>query len=194
MCELVLEFTNENIKEVVDDKYNLYNNKVKISENTVDEKKLKIKHYPEVDGYCGTFFHIITKDFFNKEISCCPNNLIKCQKDFKYNPLMGCDYSDNKKRTICPHKMNTMHILINFFKEDGLLVWERSESTPKGRRIRIKIFSLRHKYLVILEKRKNGDVYYWTSYPVDHKYKVEKFKKEYSKYKDTTPKYIFSKH
>lgn len=193
LMEMLLDYNDDNIHDVIDDKYKFYNENIRILDNTINGNHLKVKHYPEVDGYCGTFFHIITKDYMNKEVSCCPNRMIKCKKDFMYNPLMGREYPKEKKRTICPHKISTMYILDGLFLNTSLLIWERSESTPNGRRIRIKLLDVKNRYLVVLEKRKNGDIYYWTSYPVDYDYKIEKFKKEYYKYKETTSHYELDK-
>lgn len=188
-----LDYNDNNIKDVVNEKYTYYNESIRIKDNVINGNRLKIKHYPEIDGYCGTFFHIITKDSMNKEISCCPNRMIKCQKNFNYNPLMEGIYAQGQKRTICPHKISTMYLLEHFFTNPSILIWERLESTPKGKRIRIKLLDVKNKYLVILEKRKNGDIYYWTSYPIDYNYKLDKFKKEYHKYKDDTQHYMFEK-
>lgn len=182
MNKFILHYTNDNIKEIVEEKHLYFCNQIKPKERFVNKTKIKWKTYPLVDNKDGTYFHIITKDASGSEGSCCPNILIKCDKDFSYNPLMDDKYKE--KRFICPHKIQSMIQLENFFKRDDLKIWSRIESTPRGRRERIKALDVKNKYLVILDKRKNGDILFWTAYPVDYTFKLNKFLKEFNKYKN----------
>lgn len=183
MDKFIVEYTNDNIKEILNEKENYYINNIKLPNIYINNINIGWKTYPLIDKYDGTFFHIISKSFLNQDISCCPNRLIKCPKTFEYNPMLVEDYKDNQKRMICPHKIQCLYILKGYFSNNKLLIWSRLETTPKGKRERIKLLNVEQKYIVILEVKPNGKILFWTGYPIDFNYKVNKFIKEYNRYK-----------
>ena len=182
----IFEYTNSNIKDIVDEKYDYYINEIKPLQIEINGIIATWKSFPMYDGKDGTYFHLITKDYQNKDGYCCPNLLIKCDKNFDYNPMMNSGIPDNKKRTICGHRIQCLYLIPEMLFEDNnnLLIWSREESTPQGRRTRIKILDENRKYFIVFDKRNTGKMVYWTSYPVNTK-KIEKFKKEASKNNST---------
>ncbi len=182
MDNFIFEYTDKNIKSIIDEKYIFYLQHIKLDNIYINHENIKWKKYPLVDNYDGTFFHLISKDYINSDMACCPNLIIQCPKLFKYNPLMLDQIEENKKRMICPHKIQCLYILKNYFSNNKLLIWSRMESTPNGKRTRIKLLNQEKKYIVILEKRKNGAILFWTGYPIVYDYKLKKFEKEYLRY------------
>ena len=182
MDNFILEYSDKNIKTILDEKEKFYFKYIKLPNIYINNKNIGWKSYPLIDNYDGTFFHLASKSYKDQDISCCPNLLIKCPKIFKYNPMMSDVYNDNQKRAICPHKIQCINHLQNFFSKKDLLIWSRLETTRKGKRTRIKILDKTNKYIVILEVKTNGSIIFWTGYPVDFNYKIRKFEKEYDKY------------
>ncbi|WP_418748279.1 hypothetical protein [Faecalibacillus intestinalis] len=182
MDDFIIEYTNENIREILDNKEKYYLEKIKLPNIYINNINIGWKSYPLIDKYDGTFFHLASKGYKDQDLSCCPNLVIQCPKIFDYNPMMSDDYNDNQKRAICPHKIQCMNHLENFFNNDDLLIWSRRETTKKGKRTRIKILDRNNKYIVILEVKPNGTILFWTGYPIDFNYKIKKFENEYNKY------------
>lgn len=183
MDDFIFEYTNENIEEIVNNKFEYYKSNIRSLQIFFGEKRMGWKKYPLVDGKDGTYFHLITKDYQNKDGYCCPNMIIKCDRNFNYNPMMSDEYPDDKKRTICGHRIQCLYLIPYIFQDSNVLIWSREESTPKGLRIRIKLLDEENKYIIILDKRKDGTILYWTSYPIDEK-KINRFKKEYEQNKN----------
>lgn len=180
--EFILEYTNENIEQIVNEKYKYYQKEIRPLDVYIDGERIRWKRYPLIDGKDGTYFHLITKDYHNKDGYCCPNLIIKCDRDFDYNPMMSDNYKEYEKRTICGHRIQCLYLIPEILRGNNILIWFREESTPKGLRKRIKLLDTANKYVIILDKRNDGSVLYWTSYPVDNR-RIERFKKEYEQNK-----------
>ena len=182
--DFIYEYTNDNIKAIVHSKYKYYLEKIKPIPIHINGTRATWKDHPKIDNMDGTYFHLITKDYKNKDGFCCPNRIIKCEKNFDYNPMMSDEYKENEKRTLCGHRIQCLYVIPKTLASDSknLLIWSREESTPRGRRIRIKILNKDDKYFIIFDKRKNGKIVYWTSYPVNE-IKIDKLTKEYEKNK-----------
>lgn len=183
MENFIIDYNDKNIKEILNEKEKYYFKNIKSPNIFINNKNIEWKSYPLIDNYDGTYFHLISKSFLDQDISCCPNRIIKCPRIFKYNPMLSDDYPDNKKRAICPHKIQCLYILNKYFSNDNLLIWSRLESTPKGKRTRIKLLDKEKRYIVILEIKPNGRILFWTGYPIDFNYKIARFEKEYNRYK-----------
>lgn len=178
---ILLEYTNSNIERIVKERYNYYQTEIKSLDISIDNHSVGWKRYPLVDNMDGTYFHLITKDYLNKEGYCCPTQFIKCDRVFDYNPMMAEEYADDKKRTICGLRILRLKTVRDMIvNNEGLLVWQREESHKKGLRTRIKILDEKNKYFIVFDKRSNGSIYYWTSYPV-YSHTIERLKKEYNR-------------
>ena len=185
MDDFITDYNDDNIRKILDEKEQYFKDNIKLPNIFINNINIGWKSYPLIDNYDGTYFHIISKSFMNQDISCCPNRVIKCPRMFSYNPMMSDKYTDRQKRAICPHKIQCLYILNNYFSNTNLLIWSRSESTPKGKRTRIKLLDKERKYIVILEVKPNGTILFWTGYPIDFDYKIKKFEKEYARYNST---------
>ena len=182
MDTFITEYNDDNIKSIIIEKERFFHDKIQSQNLEINSKTIKWKKYPLVDRFDGTYFHIITKSYLNQDISCCPNRIISCPRIFSYNPLMDPSIPDNKKRAICPHKIQCIYVLEKFFENPQLLSWDNMETTPQGRRKRIKFLDEEKKYIVILEEKPNGSIVFWTAYPIDYNHKVEKLKKQFYRY------------
>ena len=149
----------------------------------------KWKRFPTVDEKDATFFHLITVGYKDRDTYCCPNRSIHCIRDFKYQPMMGEEYSLEQKRTICGFRIQSLPLLIKTFQKQDNLIWEEVRSTHSGKKTRIDILNQENKYFVVLEKRKSGDVLLWTAFPVTRE-RISDLKRAYKAKKD--PKAIYT--
>jgi len=62
-------------------------------------------------------------------------------------------------------------------------IWENERHTKKGKQISICIWFESKEYLIILRKR-NNYILFWTSYPVTVLHRKIKLEKEYNSYKN----------
>lgn len=183
MDDFIFEYTNDNIEDIVNEKYKYFVNNIKNMKISINGKSVEWKRYPLIDNKDATFFHLITKDYHDKDGYCCPNSIIKCDRNFKYNPMMSDNYDENSKRTICGHRIQCLYLLPEYFLNDDIKVWSREESTPMGLKTRIKALDIKNKYVVIFDERHNGKIFFWTSYPINDD-KISHFIKEYEANKD----------
>ncbi len=183
MSNLLFEFTNANIEEKVFEYYGYYLRLFTKSKNYINDKEIYLKRFPDIEGFDRPYFHMITMEYTNKKCSC-PRILILCEKTFKYNPLLDESVllKNEKPREICPNRMIALPSLEGFFNKK-LLIWEEQESVKgKGLKTRIKCYSVEDEYLIILDKRNNGDIYFVTSFPIEYNWKKTKLMDKYNQY------------
>lgn len=183
-----LIYNNENIKKHISNNYSYYLDEIVKKKTYLNDVLIERLRFPDIDGYDKSYFHFITKEF--KNFNCaCPNLFIKCIKNFEYNPLIN---DSAEPRMICPHRIYCIKFLKNFFSAD-LWIWEKTTSTPKGRRNRIMLYDYENSYVMALERRNNGKIFIRTAYPVNDQITKNKFKKEYLRYnKKKTVTYLLS--
>ena len=183
MSDYLFEFTNSNIEEKVNEYYSYYLNLFTKTKNYINGKEIFLQRFPVIEGYDRPYFHMITMKYEDKKCSC-PRIQIKCERVFAYNPLLddAVLLPNEKPREVCPNRMIALPSLDNFFNKQ-LLIWEEKESVNgKGLKTRIKCFSLIDDYLIILDKRNNGDIYFVTSYPIEYGWKKQKMIDKYNEY------------
>lgn len=174
-----LVFSNNNIKNIVDNNYNNYELLFNKSKNYINGLEIYKKKYPIIDHkYECAYFHLITKEYAKNNECNCTNPFIKCEHPFSYNPLIN----DNKPREICPIRANATSCYDGFFCRD-LKIWSKTISRG-GRKKRICCLDQVNKYLMVLEERPNGDIYFVTGYPIEYTCRMNKLLNEYNKSKN----------
>lgn len=119
---------------------------------------------------------MITKDYEENKKCVCPRTGMICEHPFEYNPWINNKFP----REICPNRIIATVCLVDFFKQD-LLVWEKVES-KKGVKNRIICYSTRDDYVIVLERRNDGDIYLVTGYPVEFRHRKDMLMKQYNNY------------
>lgn len=179
MDDFIYEYTNENIEEIVNSKYKFFIENIRNLQIFINDKRVGWKKYPLIDCKDGSYFHLITKNYHDKDGYCCPNIIIKCEKNFDYNPMMSSEYKEGEKRNICGHRIQCLYLIPEILKSKNTLIWSRVETTPKGKRTRIKFLDVKNKYIIIFDERNDGTILFWTSYPINDN-KIERFISEYN--------------
>ena len=111
------------------------------------------------NGFLRTFWHIITEG----------------------------DHSENDK--IIPDRLERVpwiRPIIDGQPDSEWLMWEK----PHGKsRTRTLIYSIKYKYLIVLESRNRNNIVFWTAYPIgiNNKHHERKLINEYNIYKNQTP-------
>lgn len=172
-----LIYTNCNIETKVDDQYKNYLSLFQESINYINSKEIYRQRFPDIDGYDMSYFHTITKSYNHKNPSCdCPNRLITCEHPFSYNPLIA----HKNPREICPHRLFSVHCLKDFFNKE-LYIW-RKDISQRGIKHRICCYCPKDDYMIVLEERNNGDIYFKTAYPIEFSSRRRRLLEEYNKY------------
>ena len=168
---------NRDIKlnEKIERKYQIYQNNIINKENYYKDLKVIPKSYPEIDGKCGTFFHMITKTMekIPCKSGCCKYN---CQELYEYNPLIE---NEDEKRMICQKRLDKISYLENF-DISQYKSYEKMQTTPKGKKHRIILIDEVHSYIYVLEHHKTY-VLLWTAYDIP-KWKLKKELRNYEEY------------
>ncbi len=142
------------------------------------------KNLPLIDGMSGTYFHLITVTAKDMDTYCCPNRIIKCDRYFSYNPMMGPGFSDNEKRSICGHRIQCLPLFLKTMEKSDNLIWEEDRSTKNGKKHRIQILNQQDQYFIVLERRNNGKMIFWTAFPVSRE-RISDLKRKYNKHKSS---------
>lgn len=174
-------YTNQNIEFIVKHKYLTVFLKIQSKKYYCNSEMVRWKNLPQIDGMSETYFHLITVTAKEMSTYCCPNRIIQCDRTFSYNPMMGPNYSDNEKRSICGHRIQCLPLFIKTMKKSDNLIWEEKRSTRYGKKCRIHILNQSDKYLIVIEHRNNGTMLFWTAYPVNRE-RVSDLKRRYKKH------------
>lgn len=172
-----ITYSNNNIVELVNSHYSNYINLFIESKNYYNGIEIYRKRFPDVDGFELAYFHIISKEYNQKKECACSNPFIICMHPFGYNPIILDKYS----REICPIRIIATSCLPNYFNRQ-LKIWKKSLS-KNGHRERILCFDDVNDYLIVLEERTNGNIYFVTGYPIEYSNRKAKLLKEYENYK-----------
>jgi len=119
-------------------------------------KRLAVKKYPLIDGKEATFWHIIQEG--QKEEQRIPD-LRRCER------------------------IRWPKAIIENCNKCKIKIWENERQTKKGKQVSICIWFESKDYLIILRKR-NNYILFWTSYPVTASHRKIKLEKEFNSYKN----------
>ena len=173
-----MENRDNKLKEKIEKKYQIYQKNILEKENYYNDLKIVPKSFPEIDGKCGTFFHMITKK--EEALPCKAGHCkYKCNKVYEYNPLIK---NEEEHRMICQKRLDKIDYL-NCFDITKYKAYEKIVSTGKGRRHRIVLIDEEHNYIYILENHKTH-ILLWTGYDIPN-WKMKKELKNYQEYIDT---------
>lgn len=166
------------LQEKIEKKYQIYQENILNKENYYNDLKVIPKLEPQIDGKCGTFFHMITK---KKEPVPCDKGACyyNCNKTYEYNPLME---NEEEKRMICQKRLDKINYLKDF-DISKYKIYEKLESTTKGKKHRIILIDEEHSYIYVLEHHKTY-ILLWTGYDIP-KWRLNKELKKYEEYKRT---------
>ena len=166
---------DEKLKEKIEKKYQIYQENVKNNDLKYNDLNIYPKSYPEIDGKCGTFFHMITTKL--EPIPCklghCKYN---CTNLYEYNPLLN---DETEARMICQKRLDCIDYLKNFNIEK-YKAYEKYVSSPKGIKHRIILIDEEHSYIYVLENHKTH-ILLWTGYDIPY-WKLKKELKNYEQY------------
>lgn len=170
------EYNDENIRLLVDSHYQNYINLFFNHINYYNKIEIYRKRFPDVDGYEKSYFHLITKEY--KPSDCdCMSPFVICNHPFSYNPLID----EKMPRELCPIRITATNCLPNYFNRD-LKIWTKVLS-KQGLKKRILCFDDKNDYMIMLEERKNGDIYFVTGYPIEYSSRKRRLIKEYENFK-----------
>lgn len=178
----ITSYTEQNIETIVKHKYFAVFLDIQAKRYYLDSKPILWKNLPQVDGMSGTYFHLITVTASEMGTYCCPNKIIHCDRHFSYNPLMGPEYAEKDKRSICGHRIQCLPLFFKTMTKLDNLIWKEDRSTQNGKKHRIHILNQSDKYLIVIELRNNGNLLFWTAYPVDRG-RISDLKRRYKKHK-----------
>ena len=166
------------LQEKIEKKYQVYQKNILEKENYYKELKVTPKSYPEIEGKCGTFFHMITK---KKEPVPCKLGHCKysCKEVYKYNPLID---NEEENRMICQKRLDKIDYLEDF-DISKYKAYEKMQTTPKGKKHRIVLIDEKHDYIYVLEHH-GTHILLWTAYDIP-KWKLKKELKKYEEYVKT---------
>lgn len=166
------------LKEKIEKKYQIYQENILEKENYYKGLRVIPKSYPEIDGKCGTFFHMITRK--EEPIPCKLGYCnYKCSKIYEYNPLIN---NEEEHRMICQKRLDKISYLKNF-DISKYKSYEKMVSTPKGKKHRIVLIDDVNSYIYVLEHHKTY-VLLWTAYDIPN-WKMKKELKKYEEYVKT---------
>lgn len=171
-------YNDDNIKSLVRSHYHYYLKLFSETINYINSKEIFRKRFPDIYGYDYAYFHMISKDYKNNQECDCQNPFIICEHPFIFNPLID----KNNPREICPIRVKATNALPGFF-DRSLKIWSKKISRG-GLKERICCYDQENDYLIVLEARKNGDIYFVTGYPIEYKFRRNKLLKEYEKSKN----------
>ena len=176
--QITMENRDIKLKEKIEKKYQIYQENILEKENYYNDLKVIPKSFPEIDGKCGTFFHMITK---KEEIVPCKLGHCKyrCPKVYNYNPLID---DTEEHRMICQKRLDKIDYLKDF-DIGKYKAYEKYMSTPKGKKDRIVLIDEEHNYIYVLENHKTY-ILLWTGYDIP-KWKMKKELNNYQEYIDT---------
>lgn len=96
---------------------------------------------------------------------------------------MADEYPDDKKRSICGHRIQCINDLVKVFQKNDNIIWEQTVKTSHGKKQRISILDQEHKYYVVLQKNSDSSILLWTAYPIDS-FKIRELKRQSKKYRN----------
>lgn len=117
--------------------------------------KVMVKKLPVVNGKVSNFWHLIQTAYETKN---------------------ECDRIPDFRRC---ERVRWPRPIIENHTDGSVLVWENCRHTKSGIQNNICLWLKENEYLVILRKR-NGYVLFWTGYPVSEEHTKRKLEKEYN--------------
>lgn len=174
----LMENRDIKLQEKIDKKYEIYQENILNNDIKYNDLRIVPKSYPEIDGKCGTFFHMITKK--KEDIPCKLGHcMYNCNKLYQYNPLIN---DKVEPRMICQKRLDKIEYLKDFNIEN-YKCYEKMMSTSKGRKHRIVLIDEEHSYIYVLEHH-GTYILLWTAYDIP-KWKLKKELENYNKYIET---------
>ena len=114
------------------------------------------KKHPEIDGMCGTFWHIITEGDSDSRVP----DVDRCERIDWPRALLDAFCASYPQRT------------------DGRIVWWRTE---RGGKKRIVIALWDFSYVVVIDDRPKYAML-WTAYPVERRHRRDSLRREHDDY------------